>query len=120
MQVCCVFYVETNVLLCTLSNIFIKNKGIIKIICATILRQINKIIHNLSHQIFFLTYLCSCGLSIGLYSFCSLAYLCKGLQLFYFFLSVPFLYSQLFYFLFSCVCSGGFYVIHVSVRGKFT
>ena len=90
---------------------YFKKRVLIKIFCASILRQINKTIHNLSHQIFFLTCLCSCGLLIGLYSFCSLAYLCKGLQLFYFFLSVPFLYSQLFYFLFSCVCSGEFYVI---------
>ena len=117
---CCVFYVETNQLPCTLSNIFIKNKGIIKIICATILRQINLKGYILLLRIFFLTCLCSCGLLIGLYSFCSLSYLCKGLQLFYFFLSVPFLYSQLFLFLFSCVCSGGFYIIHVSVRDKFT
>ena len=59
---------------------FYKIRGLVKIFCASILRQINLKGHNLSHQIFFLTCLCSCGLLIGLYSFCSLAYLYKGLK----------------------------------------
>ena len=99
---------------------YFKNKGIDKnILCVYTPTNKQDNSQPIASDIF-LTCLCSCGLLIGLYSFCSLAYLCKGLQLFYFFLSVPFLYSQLFYFLYSCVCSGGFYVIHVSVRDKFT
>ena len=79
----CVFYVETNVLPCTPSDLLFKKWVLTKIFCATILRQINKIIHNLSHQIFFLTYLLVCYLSVGLYSFCSRLTFCK-VYLYYF------------------------------------
>ena len=74
---------ETKQSLCTLSNIFLKNKGIIKIFCASILRQINLKGCILSHQIFFLTCLLVCYLSVGLYSFYSRARFCK-VYLYYF------------------------------------
>ena len=80
---CCVFYLETKQLLYTLSNIFIKNKGIIKIICASILRQINLKGRILLLRIFFLTYLLVYYLSVGLYNFYSRPKFCK-VYLYYF------------------------------------
>ena len=62
---------------------YFKKRVLIKIFCASILRQINKIIHNLLHQIFFLTCLLVCYLSVGLYNFYSRPKFCK-VYLYYF------------------------------------
>ena len=62
-------YGNEAIALHSIKYIISKIRVLIKIICATILRQINKTIHNLSHQLFSLTCLLVYYLSVGLYSF---------------------------------------------------
>ena len=77
---------------------YFKKKGVNKIICATILRQINLQGRNLSHQIFSSTYLLACYLSVGLYNFYSRSRFCK-VYLYYFVAPlILFLYFLLSYF----------------------
>ena len=81
---CCVFHMETKRFsIDSLKYIISKIRVLTKIICATILRQINLKGRNLSHQIFSLTYLLACYLSIGLYNFCLRLKFCK-VYLYYF------------------------------------
>ena len=81
---CCVFYMETKqISISSLKYIISKKRVLTKIICATILRQINLQGHNLSHQIFFLTCLLACYLLTGLYNFYSRPKFCK-VYLYYF------------------------------------
>ena len=83
----------------SLRFIILKNKGIKKIICADFINhQINLKGCILSHQIFFLTYLLVCYLSVGLYSFYSRPKFCK-VYLYYFVAPLTlFLCFQLSYF----------------------
>ena len=80
------------------SNILFQKRVLTKLICATILRQINLKGYNLLPQIFSLTYLLACYLLTGLYNFYSRSKFCK-VYLYYFVAPLTlFLYFLLSYF----------------------